>query len=71
MRALKSIEVAIAANKLHRLVLCKYAHGNPNNVNRVRREYNKLALAWVKAEKVLNKKPHSRTWVKGQKEAKS
>lgn len=59
MRTLKPIEVAIAANELHRLVLCKYAHGNLHNVNRVRREYNKLALAWVKAEKALNRKPHN------------
>jgi len=51
MKTLHPLEVHTAADAMLRDVICRHCHGRPRNVDRIRKVFNKKAIAWVKEQK--------------------
>ena len=51
MKRLTDKQVQTEAAAMLRALICKHCHGRPSNVDRVRRAFNRKALAWVKNER--------------------
>lgn len=51
MKTLHPLEVHTAADAMLRDVICRHCHGRPRNIDRIRKVFNKKAIAWVKEQK--------------------
>lgn len=42
-------------------LICKHAHQNPNNIDRIRKVFNKKTLRWVKAQRAVRRTEREQT----------
>ncbi len=58
--ALSNAQVRMAAESMLRNAICQYSHDNHNNIDRIRKAFNEMAMGWVAAMKA-NKNGHQST----------